>query len=130
MTYIWIDLWNKRVWIATSFNGICMPYKTVERVKIVWEIKKIINEKKDVKAIVVGLPYDLYWMDNRQLDRTTKFIDKLKNIFPDISIYWEDERFTSLWADLVMKEKKTKDKTGERDNIAASLILETFLNKI
>ena len=128
MTYIWIDLWDKRTWIATSFNGISMPYKTVDRVKIISEIKKIINEKKDIKWIVVWLPFDLYWVDTRQLDKTKKFTWKLKEIFPEINIFEEDERFTSFWADQVMKTSKSKNKL-DRDKIAAALILESFLDK-
>jgi RNase H-fold protein (predicted Holliday junction resolvase) len=36
-----------------------------------------------VETIVVGLPYDLYGKNLRQLDKTKAFIEKLKTIFPD-----------------------------------------------
>jgi len=44
----------------------------------------------------------LYNKDNRQLDRTKKFVEKLKNIFKDIKLETVDERFTSFEADNIL----------------------------
>jgi RNase H-fold protein (predicted Holliday junction resolvase) len=44
----------------------------------------------------------LYNKDNRQLDRTKKFVEKLKNIFKDIKIETVDERFTSFEEDNIL----------------------------
>jgi len=35
---------------------------------------------------VVGLPYDLYGVKIKQLEKTEKFIKKLISIFPDIEV--------------------------------------------
>jgi RNase H-fold protein (predicted Holliday junction resolvase) len=42
------------------------------------------------------MPYDLYSMDFRQLNKTKKFILKLKEIFKDIEVIEMDERFTTF----------------------------------
>jgi RNase H-fold protein (predicted Holliday junction resolvase) len=49
------------------------------------------------------LPYDLYNIDHKQLDKTKKFIEKLKIIFPDLKIDSIDERFTSFEADSILR---------------------------
>jgi len=127
MNYLWIDLWNKKCWLAINLEGITFPYKIVSRHELISEIKKIIKEK-NIWVIIVGLPYDLYWTDIKQLNKTQNFIKKIKNIFPDLIIEWIDERFTSLEAQNILFEKQAK-KEEKKDAISAYLILESYLNK-
>jgi RNase H-fold protein (predicted Holliday junction resolvase) len=121
MTYLGIDLWNKRVWIATSSENIAFPKAIVQRTHIISYLKKLFIELPECRDVVIGLPYDLYGIDSRQLDRTHKFIDKLKEIFPNKIIHWHDERFTSFQA----WEGWFSD---HRDDIAAQCILQSFLD--
>lgn len=126
MTHIWIDLGNKRCWLAVEVEWIVVPKKIVTRVDIIKEIKKLISEYKS-DIIVVWLPYDLYGKDTIQLDRTKKFIEKLKVIFPELKIEGIDERFTSFEAENILEEKGIKDKQGKKDDLSAALILESYL---
>jgi len=126
MSYIWVDLWNKRCWLAVEVEGIVIPKSIVSRVDIIKEIKKLINDY-NIKVIVVWLPYDLYNKDNRQLDRTKKFVEKLKNIFDNIKIETVDERFTSFEADNILWEMWVKDTMWQKDDLSAALILETYI---
>lgn len=128
MSYIWVDLGNKRVWLAIEVNKISMPLITVDRVKIINELKKIIKERWSTD-IVVWLPYDLYWKNTKQLDKTVKFIEKLKDIFPDITIHWEDERFTSFASDQILWSNLSSN-NADRDSMSACLILESFLESL
>lgn len=125
MSYLALDLWDKRVGIAFSREWISFPLKIVERTKIIQELKKIIQEK-NTKTIIVGLPYDLYNTDTKQLEKTQKFIEKLKNIFSEIEVIGFDERFTSFEAENIQKELWIKEKY--KDDIAAFLILESYLH--
>jgi putative holliday junction resolvase len=75
----------------------------VERPKIIQELKKIIQER-NIKTIIIGLPYDLYDTNKTQLEKTQKFIEKLKNIFSEIEIIGFDERFTTFEAENIQKE--------------------------
>ncbi|MCT4617642.1 MAG: Holliday junction resolvase RuvX [Candidatus Gracilibacteria bacterium] len=125
--YLGIDLGNKKVGIAVEQNKIAMPYKIIERVKIIGELKKLVKER-NITDIVVGLPFDLYGKDNTRLDKANKFIKKLSDIFPDINIHGEDERFSSFEADLSLNQIGKKDKE-KIDDISASLILGSFLEK-
>lgn len=126
--YLWIDLWDKRCWIAIEIEWIVLPKWIILRPKLITELKKLIIEYK-VKTIVVWLPYDLYWKNLRQLDKTKVFIQKLKEIFPNIIVEWVDERFTSFEADYVLESMWVKDKQWQKDDISAVLILESFLKQ-
>jgi putative transcription antitermination factor YqgF len=128
MSLIAIDLGEKKVWIAIEINNIAFPKKIVSRIELVRELKKIFSENESYDTIIVWLPYDLYWIDNKQLNKTTKFIEKLKLIFPLKKIIWIDERFTTFEAININKSFKNNKK--EVDDISASLILESYLNTI
>ena len=124
--YLWIDLWDKRCWIAVYVEWVVIPKNIVPRVKIISEIKNILEEY-NIKTIVVGLPYDLYWKEIKQLEKTKKFIEKLKSIFPEINIEWIDERFTSFEADNILSISSNSSFEWKKDAISASLILESYL---
>jgi putative Holliday junction resolvase len=126
--YLWIDLWDKRCWIATCVEWIVFPKWIILRPKLITELRKLIKEYK-IEVIVVWLPYDLYWKNLRQLDKTKVFIWKLKEIFPNIKVEWVDERFTSFEADSILDSMWVRDKNWNKDDISAALILETYLKQ-
>lgn len=126
--YLWIDLWDKRCGLAVYISGIVVPKTIVARTKLIQEIKKYILEY-NIEVIVVGLPYDLYGRNLRQLDKTEAFMEKLEDIFPDIQIDGQDERFTSFEADTILFDMWVKNTEGQKDAISASLILESYLKQ-
>lgn len=129
MNYLWIDLWDKNCWLAYSLEWIVFTLPQVERHTLVNELKKIIKEK-NIWTIVVWLPYDLYWKDLNQLDKTKKFIEKLKDIFPEIKIDWIDERFTTFESlNILGSFEKKSNISSKKDSMSAFLILESYLNK-
>lgn len=123
--YLWIDLWDKRCWLSVYVNGIVLPKDIIDRVKIINVLKKHIIDY-NIKYIIVWMPYDLYNKNNKQKDKTLKFIEKLKIIFPDIVIDFFDERYTSFEADMIIWNEK-RDKNNKRDDISAVIILESYL---
>lgn len=130
MNYLWIDLWTKNCWLAYTLEWIIFTLPQVERHILVNELKKIIKEKK-IEVIVVWLPFDLYWKDKKQLDRTTKFIDKLKNIFPALKIEWIDERYTTFESlNILSSFEKKENIASKKDSMSAFLILESYLDRM
>ena len=117
--YLWIDLWDKRCWISIEIEWIAIPKKIVSRVSLINELRKLFLNY-EIQIIIIGLPYDLYNKNIKQLEKTKKFIEKLKNIFKDKEIIWFDERFTSFEAKSLFNNK-------EIDDISACLILESYL---
>lgn len=119
MWILWIDLWAKRVGLAITRLNIAFPLKIVSRVHLMNEVKQLVREY-DIETIVVWLPYDLYGKDTKQLERTKKFIEKLKDIFPCKHIVGHDERYSSFEAEAVEE--------WHRDDIAAQIILQSYLD--
>lgn len=126
--YLGVDLWDKRCGIAIYVEKVVIPKEIIPRVKIIDSLKKYIKEYK-IQTIVVWLPFDLYEKDKKQLEKTQKFIEKLKNIFPEINIEWVDERFSSFEAENILSFMWEKDFFWKKDAISAGIILETFLQK-
>ncbi len=123
--YLGLDLWNKKCGIAVCINWIVLPKEVVARINIIKVLKKYINDY-NVSVIVLWLPYDLYGKDLKQLEKTKKFALKLRSIFPDIEVCFEDERFTSFEADSIISDGKKWNK----DDVSAAIILESYLRKI
>lgn len=120
MSYLAIDLGDKRVWIAISREDIAFPHSVIQRTNLVGFLKKYLQEEENINTIIVWLPYDLYGIDTRQLEKTQKFIAKLQDIFQDISIIGHDERFSSFQA--------SDGFWDHRDDIAAQCILQSYID--
>ena len=128
MTALAIDLWDKRCGIAVEIDWFSMSKDIVARTSIISAIKTY-SDKYSCDTLVVGLPYDLYWKNLKQLEKTKKFISKLEEIFPGKKIVWFDERFTSFEADTILKEYWIKDTRGQKDDISAQIILDNYISK-
>ena len=126
--YLWIDLWDKKCWIALQIESIVIPKAIIKRPKLISELKKLIKEYS-IKVIVVWLPYDLYGKNLNQLKKTNIFIEKLKLIFPTIKVESIDERFTSFEADNILNSIWIKNTNWKKDDISAALILESYLTQ-
>lgn len=124
--YLSIDLWDKRCGIAIYMQWIVIPKDIVKREKLIWELNKYIKEY-EITTIVVGLPYDLYGKNLKQLQKTEKFIEKLSSIYAQIKIVGCDERFTSFEADETLSLLGIDSRRGNKDDLAAASILESYL---
>lgn len=127
--YLAIDLWDKRCWIAIEVEWIILPKMIVDRYKLISELKKIFREY-NVDKIIVWLPYDLYWTDLKQLNKTKEYIKKLKLVFKNKEVIWFDERYSSI----VAKDLLIQDNINSKyiDDLSACYILESYFktNKI
>ena len=129
-----IDYWDKRCWIALEVEMIAVPKDIVLRVDIIKSLEKYFLEYGDINKIIVWLPFDLFWKDDIQLNKTKEFIRELENKYwikskkeKKLEIIWVDERFTSFEADNTLKQFWKKNNIGQKDAISAGLILETYL---
>lgn len=121
MRCIALDVGDKKVGVAIQIEKLAFPKDIVPRIKVIDYLKKILSQNPDITHIIVGLPYDLYDRDTKQLEKTQKFIQKLWIIFSEKTIIWHDERFTTI-------EARFENNAKNIDDISASLILESFLN--
>lgn len=135
-----IDYGDSKIGTAyTDALGITIqPYKTIftkgSDKKAISEIKEIIKEK-EIKKVIVGMPYNADGSAGIRAEKTMNFIKKLeKNLlysgFKTIKVEYFDERYTSIKADETLKTMNINQKKGKKiqDSLAAYYILESYLN--
>lgn len=129
MNYLGIDLGDKLCGVAYTVEWVIFTAPAVKRPVLVREIERLIGEK-NISKIIVGLPYDLYGKDKKQLEKTQKFIEKLRDIFPHIEIDGEDERFTTFESYNILWQYEKEDRQKEKkDSLSAFLILESYIKR-
>ena len=129
-----LDFGKKRTGVAVTdpLQIIASGLATVETKQLLVFLKGYIS-KEEVDIFVVGLPKQMNNQPSESEHLIQPFIKKLKNTFPNIPIKREDERFTSKLAfqsmiDSGMKKKQRQNK-ATIDEISATLILQSFLNR-
>jgi putative Holliday junction resolvase len=129
-----LDFGKKRTGIAVTdpLKIIASGLTTIDTKKLITFLKDYISNE-DVDVYVVGLPKQMNNEPSESEQLIQPFIKKLKNTFPNIPIEREDERFTSKMAfqsmiDSGMKKKQRQNKAVV-DEISATLILQSYLNR-
>lgn len=126
-----IDYGAKRTGIAItdSMQLIASGLNTVFTKELFFYLKKIILKEK-IKIIVIGLPKNfnnkIFSIENE----IKKFIKNLNKIYPFIKIVRIDERFTSKIAFNSVIKLKNKKNRSILDIISATIILQSYLEKI
>ena len=130
-----LDFGLKRIGVAITddLNIIASALDTVSSQNILPFLKKII-ENNDIKTIVVGQPRQKDYSPSVVEKEILKFIDVLKNKFPNVSFERYDERYTSLIAKkVIIKSGVSKSKRKDKslvDKISATIILQSYLENL
>jgi len=129
-----IDFGEKRSGIAITDESKIFAFglKAIETKDLISFITEY-YKNHSVEKLVIGLPLDLKGNLNEIEGNIQNFISKLKNEIPKIIIERIDERFTSKMAEMSMIKSVNKKKDRQNkflvDEISATLILQTYLNK-
>lgn len=98
--------------------------------------EKIASIQKDSEIIrfILGYPLHINGDEGESVHMVKSFAGELKKMFPDIEIIYADERYSSFLAEQTIinsgaKKKKRQDK-GLVDAVAASIILQTYLDTL
>ena len=129
------DIGDKRIGVAASdpFNTFALPGTTYFRTKSAEadaeNLAKLVREK-DAGLIVCGMPVNFDGSDSIQTEKTRRFVEILRTK-TDVPIVFEDERFTTMEAErvLIAGGVRRENRKQSIDSIAASYILEGYLNK-
>lgn len=129
------DIGDKRIGVAASdsFNTYALPGTTYFRTRSAdadaQALADIVREK-DAGLIVCGLPLNFDGSESVQTEKTRRFVELLKSK-TTVPIVFEDERFTTMEAERVLIAGGVRRENRKRsvDSIAASYILEGYLNK-
>jgi len=134
MRYLGLDLGSKRIGVALSDETltIASSYKVINykvQEEIIAELKEII-ENFDISKIILGLPKNMNNTIGERAEETISFKELIENKL-SISVELQDERLSTISAEKYMIEadvsrKKRKNKV---DSLAATIILQTYLDK-
>ena len=130
-----IDYGGKRTGLAVTdpFKIIATGLGTVETPKLMAYLKNYFS-KELVELVIIGMPTN--WDDSatHATPLVEKFIKELQKAFPELLIKTVDERYTSKLASQAMLEmglkKKQRRNKGMIDEIAATMMLQEWLNKL
>lgn len=130
-----LDFGKERTGIAVTdeLQLIASGLTTVNTKDLLPYLKEFVANEK-VSGIVVGEPKQLNNSPSESEALIRVFLDKLKVSFPKLNIDRQDERFTSKVAFQTMIETGVKKKKRRKkeliDEISATLILQSYLNRI
>lgn len=128
-----IDYGGKRTGLAVTdpLKIIATALTTIETKELIPFLKKYFQHEH-VELILIGMPTNWDDSDTHATPLVKAAIQKLTKEFPSIPIKEVDERYTSKLAsramiDMGMKKKQRQVK-GNVDQIAATIMLQEYLN--
>ena len=136
MRILALDVGTKRIGVAFADTAVriaiprgMVPVDGNELVEIA---KKYRLEKAD--CIVSGRPRNNSGEETRQTEMVNNFIISLQDYFvksgnPAPKVYYQDESYTSITAEELLKPTRADRKAGKVDEEAAAVILQDFLER-
>ena len=127
-----IDYGKKRTGIAVSdpMQIIANGLTTVET-SALFDFLSDYLKKEPVSVIIVGLPKQMNNEPSENMKRIEPFVNRLRKLYPAISIEYFDERFSSKMAHQTMLEgglkKKDRQNKALVDEISATIILQGYM---
>ena len=125
-----LDVGERRIGVAIADTSvkIAIAYDTI--VVDGTEIRQIANliVSESVDIVVVGYPRNQSGEATKQTEYVEKFAEQLVSIAP--TLVFQDESLTSVKAEEVLKRQKKPYEKGDIDALAASFILEDYLERM
>jgi putative Holliday junction resolvase len=134
--FIGLDVGKKRIGVAMSdpLGITAQPLKVVVRngQGSEWiSLKEVMGEYEPSRAII-GLPLHMNGTEGEQAEAARLFAKTFSRKHPDVRIIFQDERFTTAESERMLIEAglSRAARRKKRDVIAATLILQTYLDTI
>ena len=136
MRILALDVGTKRIGVAFADTAVriaiprgMIPVDGNEFAEIA---KQFRLEKADI--IVSGSPRNNSGEETRQTESVRQFIDGLKQYFveqgnAEPKVFFQDESYTSITAEELLKPTRADRKAGKVDEEAAAVILQDFLER-
>jgi putative Holliday junction resolvase len=92
-------------------------------------VAEIVSERK-IDHVVAGVPRRMNGQLGTAASEVLQFVEKLRAILPCPVVTW-DERLTTVAAQRALRDagKKTRDTRGYIDQVAAQIILQSYLDR-
>src|SRR6266576_7369962 len=116
--------------ISDELQLLAHPLETIPaNEKAPFRIAAIVREKK-VDHVVIGLPKRMDGQMGTAATEVLEFVEKLRAILPCPVVTW-DERLTTAAAHRALRDagKKTRDTRRYVDQVAAQMILQSYLDR-
>lgn len=127
-----IDFGTKRIGLAVSDKDrkIALPVDVVEGGKNAIKNIRASLPLKEVDLILIGLPIEMSGKKGAMAQTVELFAKNLQDAL-SIPVLLVDERLSSKGADMLLKEMSLnrKQRTEKLDMVAATLLLQTYLDK-
>jgi len=130
-----VDLGDARTGLAVSdeLRMLAHPLETIKSNSaetVARRIKAIICEK-DIGCVVVGLPRNMDGSLGKSAEQVQCFVAKLTGLIKCQVVTW-DERLSTVAADRALQAagKKTRETRNIRDQVAAQIILQSYLDRL
>lgn len=130
-----LDVGDKTIGVAVSdpLGFTAQGVTTIRRNGIKKDLEELsaIIEKYNIKEVVVGLPKNMNNTIGPQGEKVLKFVEKLKDKL-NVEVILQDERLTTVSAEraLVNADVSRKKRKGVIDKVAATFILQSYLEKV
>ena len=126
-----LDIGKARIGVAISHSTLASNYETIYCKTWSKDMARIaeIVRKEHIDELVVGFPLNMDGTESEMCEYVKKFCDMLQPKI-NIKVIFVDERLSSVSAEHIMHENavKTSKKKGLIDQIAAAVILQTYLD--
>lgn len=136
MRLLALDIGRKRIGVAVSdpMQLIATPLQTIPASSLRSFIADYVS-REPVEAFILGKPLQTDASPSESTQFVQMAINILKKNFPLIPIHLVDERYTSLIAENAItqggvKKKKLMQNKGMIDCVAATLILQTYMQTL
>ncbi|WP_207186738.1 Holliday junction resolvase RuvX [Phaeovulum veldkampii] len=130
-----LDLGTKTIGVAVSdgLRRVASPLSTIRREKFTLDaaaLLKIVAER-DLKGIVLGLPFNMDGSEGPRCQSTRAFARNLERLTPLPIAFW-DERLSTVAAERALLEADTSRKRRSEviDHVAAGYILQGALDRL
>ena len=128
-----IDLGRARVGVAVS-DELGMLAHPVETIRADTDVTRRIAElvrDKNAERVIIGLPRHMNGSAGIEATEAMAFAKKLQALVPCEVVTW-DERLTTTAANRALREsgRKTRDSRGVVDQVAAQMILQSYLDSL
>ena len=127
-----LDFGRARIGVAISdeLQLLAHPVETIlANERVTSRVVELVRER-NVEHVVVGIPKRMNGQIGTAATEALEFVEKLRAVLPCPVVTW-DERLTTVAAHRALRDagKKTRHTRGYIDQVAAQMILQSYLDR-
>lgn len=131
--FLGLDPGERRIGVAVSDTSgtIATPVEFIDRKAVNHEERiKALCAEWEINEIVIGIPIGLDGSEGFAALQSRDFGERVETV-TGLPVAFQDERFTTVTAEEALLEGgvKRKSRTGKRDQVAAAVMLQSFLDR-